>query len=265
LGEHDHFFFTRPIAADEINWPLPDYRYGGVFFSPDVVHTGIDIDAAKGADVIAAASGEVIWAGYGLLYGQENHSDPYGLAIAIRHDFGVDGQRLYTIYAHMSEIMVVDGQYVKLGENIGKVGSTGHTTGPHLHFEVRLGANVFGATRNPELWLAPPQGWGVLAGRILDLKGNPRSHVEVKVEEVDGNRNWYVRTYSNKIINPDDYFAENLVLSDLPAGKYNVRIEYEEKYYRTTITIYPGAITFFVSKGEKGYDLGQLPEQMGNP
>ena len=48
VSAYDHFYFTRPIAADNINWPLAEYRYGGVFFAPNIVHTGVDIDAEEG-------------------------------------------------------------------------------------------------------------------------------------------------------------------------------------------------------------------------
>ena len=61
----------------------------------------------------------------------------------VRHDFGYKGQTLYTIYAHMSEIIAVVGQHVETGDVLGLVGATGATTGPHLHFEVRLGDNTF--------------------------------------------------------------------------------------------------------------------------
>ena len=135
------------------------------------MHTGVDIDAPTGTPVIAAASGKVVWVGFGLFSVKGNTADPYGLAVAIRHDFGLNGKRLYTIYAHMRAINVIDGQQLNAGDQIGEVGSTGATTGPHLHFEVRLGRNYFFDTRNPELWMAPPQGRGVLAARITDKKG----------------------------------------------------------------------------------------------
>lgn len=169
-SEFDHFYFQRPIAADTINWPVPDYRYGGIYFGPEVVHTGVDIAAPAGSAVIAAADGKVVWAGYGLFSVEGNMQDPYGLAVAVRHDFGYKGKRLYTIYAHMRAVNVVTGQQVKTGDPLGEVGETGHATGPHLHFEVRLGRNNFFDTRNPELWIAPPQGWGVLVGKITDKK-----------------------------------------------------------------------------------------------
>ncbi|MDX1436114.1 MAG: M23 family metallopeptidase, partial [Anaerolineales bacterium] len=167
---NDHFYFSRPIAADEINWPLEDYRYGGVFFD-DNIHTGVDIPAPQGTPVIASAPGKVVKAGYGVYTGRNNPDDPYGLAVVIRHDFGYEGNPLYTVYGHLSQIDVLEGQRVDTGELLGLVGQTGFTTGPHLHFEVRIGENRFLTTRNPELWVAPPLGWGVLVGRVEDTNG----------------------------------------------------------------------------------------------
>ncbi len=123
LMDNDHFYFQRPIAANEINWPVANYRYGGMFFEPAFVHTGIDIDAPLDTPVIAAADGKVIWAGTGLLSGVEGASDGYGIAVAIKHDFGFEGKRLYTVYAHMSGLTVVDNQVVKAGDQIGMVGN----------------------------------------------------------------------------------------------------------------------------------------------
>ncbi|MRR30611.1 M23 family metallopeptidase, partial [bacterium] len=88
LAPQDHFFFTRPISADEINWPLADYRYGGIFFRSDIVHTGVDVDAKRGTTVQAAGPGQVMFAGNGLYRGEDDPTDPYGLAVTIRHDFG---------------------------------------------------------------------------------------------------------------------------------------------------------------------------------
>ena len=160
VSAYDHFYFTRPIAADNINWPLAEYRYGGVFFAPNIVHTGVDIDAEEGTPILAAGPGTVISADWGLYTEAEgNKNDPYGQAVVIRHDFGYKGQNLYTVYAHMSKIIAVVGQHVETGDVIGLIGHTGATTGPHLHFEVRTGGNTFYTTYNPELWTAPPQGW----------------------------------------------------------------------------------------------------------
>jgi len=88
------------------------------------MHTGIDIGAPMGATITAAAAGRVIFAG---VYGG------YGNAIIIDH-----GGSTSTLYGHCSQLFVSQGQDVQRGQAIGAVGSTGHSTGPHLHFEVRV-------------------------------------------------------------------------------------------------------------------------------
>lgn len=259
LSEIDHFYLQRPIAVDTINWPVADYRYGGIIFGPNVVHTGVDIDAPSRTPILAAADGKVIWSGNGLLSGVEGARDDYGLAIAIEHDFGFEGQRVYTIYAHMSEVFAVDNQIVQAGDKIGQVGSTGESTGPHLHFEVRLGKNLFANTRNPELWIAPPQGWGVLVGRIMDEKGKTLTHIPVHIVNKDTGQEWEARTYGDKNINTDDNYRENLVLSDLPAGNYLIWIDFANtpKYYKFVIN--PGAVTFVTYWGQDGFQARPTP------
>lgn len=88
-------------------------------------HKGLDIAADEGTSVCAAYSGKVTKA--------EDAGD-YGNCVMISHEDGT-----VTLYAHLSKISVKSGDTVKTGDEIGKVGSTGNSTGPHLHFEVRLG------------------------------------------------------------------------------------------------------------------------------
>jgi murein DD-endopeptidase MepM/ murein hydrolase activator NlpD len=259
LNAYDHFYFTRPIAADEVNWPLANYRYGGVFFE-DVTHTGVDIPAKPGTPVLAAGSGTVIWAGWGLFSGEpKNKDDAYGQAVAIQHDFGYNGQTLYTIYAHMRQVDVALGQWVETGQYMGEVGDTGYTTGPHLHFEIRIGQNSYYQTRNPELWIAPPQGWGVLTGRMMDSDRNLLKSTSVLIESLETGRQWTVNTYGPEAIRPDPYYNENMVLSDLPAGRYNVYIVFDGKSRRFELEIRPGQVTYFSFRGEFGYTLTPPP------
>lgn len=88
------------------------------------LHAGIDISAPNGTPIVAAASGTVYSAGW--LGG-------YGNAVVIVHSGG-----LSTLYAHQSSLAVSSGSSVSQGQTIGYVGSTGFSTGNHLHFEVRL-------------------------------------------------------------------------------------------------------------------------------
>jgi murein DD-endopeptidase MepM/ murein hydrolase activator NlpD len=102
-------------------------------------HAGLDIAAPAGQAVSAAAAGEVIHAG---------PAGTYGNMIAVRHPDGTE-----TRYAHLSAVGVKVGQHVDAGTPIGAVGSTGHSTGPHLHFEVRQG----GKAVDPRPYLQPNQ------------------------------------------------------------------------------------------------------------
>lgn len=105
------------------------------------MHTGLDFKSADGV-IYAADAGTVVEATW---------SDAYGNFVVIDHGL-VDGHRLTTMYAHQPDLRVVVGQRIAKGQPIGKVGSTGFSTGPHLHFEVRLD----GAPTNPAEWLPPP-------------------------------------------------------------------------------------------------------------
>jgi murein DD-endopeptidase MepM/ murein hydrolase activator NlpD len=91
------------------------------------MHEGIDIGAPYGAPIQAAAAGTVVYCGW---------MSGYGNLVAIDHGGGIS-----TAYGHQSSIAVACGQHVDQGQTIGYIGSTGHSTGPHLHFEVRVNGN----------------------------------------------------------------------------------------------------------------------------
>jgi len=249
----DHFLFQWPIAADRISWIEPNYRYGDYFPDSEVIHTGIDIEVARGTPVLAAGPGKVVWAGYGLLLGRGNLDDPYGQAVVVRHDFGYGSRQLFTVYAHLDRIDVKEGQYLEAGDPLGLVGSTGNVTGPHLHFEVRVEQNAFHTSRNPELWIAPPQGYGVLAGRITRTSGLPFPDLDVFIQSLETGKRWQVRTYGPLSANGDDFYRENLALGDLPAGRYQVKFYYNWSWRTHEITIQPGMVNYFTYSLRDGF------------
>ncbi len=125
-------------------WPLPGYyalssdynEYRLIYGVPDI-HRGIDMPAPSTAVIYAAAEGYVTTTGMHWSYGN---------AVKIDH-----GSSLISLYAHMSAVYVKNGDYVYQGQPIGQVGTTGNSTGNHLHFEVNLG----GQTVDPRVYLAP--------------------------------------------------------------------------------------------------------------
>ena len=116
-------------------WPASGPVTSGFGYRWGRLHAGIDIGAGTGAPIRAAKSGVVIFSGT---------QSGYGNVVIIDHGGGVT-----TLYAHMSRRAASDGADVGGGELIGYVGSTGHSTGPHLHFETRVG----GSPQNPMRYL----------------------------------------------------------------------------------------------------------------
>ena len=116
----------------EVEWPVPGYTRITSKFAMRVhpitgqykLHTGVDIGAPEGANFVAANDGIVVKAELNAAYGN---------MVIIDHGGGIS-----TLYAHGSAILVEVGQSVKRGDSILKVGSTGYSTGPHAHFEVRI-------------------------------------------------------------------------------------------------------------------------------
>jgi len=129
-----------PAKAPKGNFILPfnGIRTSSYGYRPSMgdFHTGIDLAGATGSAIVAADGGTVTFAGW---------KGNYGYCVFITH--GNTG--FVTVYAHCSKLLVKQGQKVAQGEQIAKLGSTGRTTGPHLHFEVRID----GKTVNPTKYL----------------------------------------------------------------------------------------------------------------
>ncbi|TMJ92810.1 MAG: M23 family metallopeptidase [Actinobacteria bacterium] len=123
------------VSGAGLIWPVNGPVTSGFGMRWGRMHTGIDIGASYGTPIHAAKAGVVIFAG---------QMSGYGNVIIVDHGGGFS-----TLYAHQSRLGASDGQSVSQGQVIGYVGSTGHSTGPHLHFETR----VNGSPQNPMNYL----------------------------------------------------------------------------------------------------------------
>ena len=117
------------IAVDKLPFAIPlngGYRFTSPFgYRWGRLHAGIDLAGPIGMDVHAPADGTVVEAGW---------ENGYGQMIRIQHDYGIS-----TVYGHLSRILVHEGQKVSRGDLIGDSGDSGRSTGPHLHYEIRVG------------------------------------------------------------------------------------------------------------------------------
>lgn len=121
---------TVQIAETPTVWPVHGVLNSGFgvradpFTGAPARHEGLDISTARSEPVLATADGLVVHSGW---------AGEYGKAIEIRH-----GERYETLYGHLEKTLVAEGQRVKRGDRVGLVGSTGRSTAPHLHYEVRV-------------------------------------------------------------------------------------------------------------------------------
>lgn len=130
----------------KMTWPLPGYSRISSYFgyrsnpfggSGREYHNGVDLPAPRGTKIVAAYDGQVAWSYY---------SNSAGNWVGIDH-----GNEIYTVYMHMSKRLVSEGDTVKKGDVIGLVGTTGRSTGNHLHFGIRKN----GSYVDPLKWVAP--------------------------------------------------------------------------------------------------------------
>lgn len=136
-------------SLSDLQWPVPSCtlitsRFGyrvAPTAGASTYHGGLDIGAGMGASIVAAGAGDVIYAGA---------NGGYGNCVMIDH-----GNGIVTVYAHMSSIGVSYGQYVTAGQYVGAVGSTGVSTGPHCHFEIRIN----GAQTDPAAYFSGLTYW----------------------------------------------------------------------------------------------------------
>ena len=129
----------RHLGTGRFMWPVPHFYKISSHFGQRGRrhHDGIDIPAPKGTPIVAVDAGVVVYSDNGIR--------GYGNMIVIAH-----GEEIFTVYAHNKKNSVEKGDKVAKGDVIGQVGNTGRSTGPHLHFEIR----VKNAVRNPAQFLS---------------------------------------------------------------------------------------------------------------
>ncbi|MDX9991870.1 MAG: M23 family metallopeptidase [Anaerolineales bacterium] len=239
FDEAHSFPLTRPIPS-RID---PTYRYASTQNGDREIHHGVEFYQAFGTPVLAAGPGRVAFAGDDLKEKVAPWPGFYGNYIVLEHNFG--GQTLFTLYGHLSKIDVQAGQPIATGQKIGEVGASGSAIGSHLHFETRSGQNNYAATRNPEVWFAPLEGMGALAGQIFD-PNNPKVKGAVRIQRMENGKIADFPAYQSLDIYPPQLVAENgenFALNDLPAGQYRLTYLYGGQVYEHFIEIRPAILT----------------------
>ncbi len=246
---------TLPSPLFPLRVPLPDtanrhispnYRFGTTMDGLREVHHGVEFENPVGTVVLAAAEGQVIFAAQDVRGELSPWMDFYGNTVVLEHRLpGMDAP-LYTLYAHLSEIQVQVGQQVQAGDPLGLVGMSGSADGPHLHFEVRIGANAYWNSSNPELWLRPDPGRGSLAGELASSRGEPLTSLGLVLIPLEGSQppKIYLQTYAA----PDAFISplreENFAIWNLPAGHYRLEFIVDGTLQRQEVIIKAGERTF---------------------
>jgi murein DD-endopeptidase MepM/ murein hydrolase activator NlpD len=197
---------------------------------------------------MAVGDGTVIYAGPDDRIQIGPWLDFYGQAVVIEHDRQWENQPLYTAYGHVSQMFVGVGQHVEAGQPIAEVGQLGVATGPHLHLEVRLGDGTYEDTRNPDLWVRPDPGHGVIAGRVVDYQDYfvPQQLITLHRAE-EPSRFWrQTFTYPDNVVNSDDDYVETFTFSDVPVGDYLLKTYFDRRQLTVPISVTNQTTSFIV-------------------
>lgn len=247
----DHFWLERPIAPGGTDTVARFYPYASRADGSYPIHHGVEFVNPMGTPILATAAGRVIVAGDDSLvvYGARNNF--YGLLVVQELEQQLNGQPVYVLYGHLSEIVVTVGQSVQAGDLIGKVGMSGVAEGPHLHLEVRVGRNDYGATVNPELWLKPKAGTGALAGLVVGPDGLPvpnELRVTLSRASAPDTVLYTLVTYPTVGVNPSPVWRENVAIGGLTEGQWIARVIHGGKLYAQAIEIRDGKTTWFLTQ-----------------
>jgi len=255
------FLFRRPVGEGANDRVDTTYRFGSTQGGKRDPHYGVEFLNSAGTSVLAVGEGTVVVAGNDNQNMYSPYPNFYGNLVvlehlipeALRQQIPSSPEVVYSLYAHLSEILVTTGEKVRTGQEIGRVGMSGAATGSHLHFEVRVGENTYDAARNPELWLIPETGsdglpGGALAGRVLDSDGNHVSLENIVIKHLPDDadqqygQEYYVSTYYGKDQLGRFPWGESFGIGDLPEGKYQISYPLLG-LQRHVVEIKPGQLT----------------------
>ncbi|MGL4651761.1 MAG: M23 family metallopeptidase, partial [Caldilineaceae bacterium] len=151
-------------------------------------------------------------------------------------------------YGHLSQVSVQKGQRVQPDDIVGAVGMTGIAIGPHLHVEMRVGANTYEASVNPYLWVEPPPGHGAVAVRLLTADGRTWPNARLTLARFSGNLATWARVIEiypdNESVNPNPAFGENGAMEAVPAGSYVVVGSVNGERVAAEVTVEAGKTAF---------------------
>ncbi len=250
---NDHFWVGRSFAPSVANQlGAPSYQFGSTGGNNYRPHHGVDIANPFGTPVLAAAEGEVVHAGLDdpILIGPYNNF--YGNTVVIRLNkrLPVAAGKLdvYLLYGHLSQTSVTVGQRVQPQDVVGLVGMSGIAIGPHLHVEMRLGANTYQHSVNPYLWVQPVEGTGAVAVLLLTAEGRTIPGARLTLARFEGNAAVWgrlIETYlDTENISPDPAWGENGAMDGAPAGEYYLVGVVNGESIRSELTVRAGETTF---------------------
>ncbi len=236
------FRFQRPVK-DNIQ-TNGSYLYGEPRYGNSALaHLGIDI-AARYDTVFAAETGVVTFVGY-------NPSDtvggyePGGAGNYITQRAVWNGKTVYMLYMHLQRPLVSSGTNITRGQPIAISGNTGNSTGPHLHFEIRMNTATYatpGSRRNAELW-AGMTGMGAIAGRVPNAPNSTRVDITPDPKPRPPYTTYgYSLTYNfnDPYIGSDEVYNENYAIGDVKPGTYTITAL--SGTYRRVVTVAAGQV-----------------------
>ena len=248
-----HLWFTRPFTDEFATWGSWYYPYGTNNNGQYLWHRGIDIQNPEGTPIVAVGDGLVVFAERDDTRAVGPNTDFYGQAVVIQHSRGITTTAepdktlpVFTLYGHVSNVLVKAGDTVSAGQPIALVGQEGIALGPHLHLEVRLGENSYLATQNPDLWVRPDPGYGIIAGRVIDADGfYVPQQLMVLSRAATPDKFWrQTWTYPDHRYTPDPGLGETFTFADVKAGEYIVKTSFDGHNFSVPVTVRDGEISF---------------------